>query len=123
MSSKKFIVRLAVFLLAFFVVDLATSALMLKGINKFYGFSGSPAILINGSSMSLSGFNKTEIENTSNLDKIEAPPPIEILGNNDGTNDTQGEKDDKDDSWDLQRNEGNEISEDVCTILRNILIL
>jgi hypothetical protein len=62
MNSKKFIVRLAIFLLAFFVIDLATSAFMLKGINKFYGFNSRPALLINGSSMSLSGFNKAEIE-------------------------------------------------------------
>lgn len=62
MGFKGFIVRLVVFLLAFFIIDLATSAVMLKGLNKFYGFHGKPTILINGSSMSLSGFNKSEIE-------------------------------------------------------------
>lgn len=39
---------------------------MLKGLNKFYGFDKAPAILINGSSMSLSGFHKTEIEKQVN---------------------------------------------------------
>jgi hypothetical protein len=39
---------------------------MLKGLNKFYGFDTKPAILINGSSMTLSGFNKSDIEKQLN---------------------------------------------------------
>ena len=62
MSSRIFFLRLVVFLLIFFAIDLVTSSFMLNGLNKFYGFNGKPAILINGSSMSLSGFNKSEIE-------------------------------------------------------------
>jgi hypothetical protein len=47
----------------FFVIDLASSAVILKGLNKFYGFDKKPEILINGSSMALAGFNKSAIEN------------------------------------------------------------
>lgn len=49
-------------MLLVFVIDLATSTVMLTGLNKFYGFNEKPVMLINGSSMSLSGFNKSEIE-------------------------------------------------------------
>lgn len=66
MSFKKFFFRLLVFLAVFALVDFATSELMLKGLNKFYGFDKNPRILINGSSMSISGFNKSDIEIETN---------------------------------------------------------
>ena len=39
---------------------------MLKGLNKFYGFDSNPQVLINGSSMVLAGFNKSELEKNIN---------------------------------------------------------
>lgn len=62
MKFSAFLIKLFTFLLLFLIIDFATSKLMLKGLNKFYGFEKGPSILINGSSMSLSGFHKTEIE-------------------------------------------------------------
>lgn len=62
MKFSVFLIRLVAFLLLFLIIDFATSKLMLKGLNKFYGFDKAPTILINGSSMSLSGFHKTQIE-------------------------------------------------------------
>lgn len=66
MKLSGFLIRLFAFLLLFLIIDFATSKLMLGGLNKFYGFDKAPAILINGSSMSLSGFHKTEIEKQVN---------------------------------------------------------
>ena len=66
MKFAGFASRIIIFLLLFSGLDFAASKFMLKGLNKFYGFDKKPEILINGSSMSLSGFHKTAIESQVN---------------------------------------------------------
>jgi hypothetical protein len=65
-TFKDFLLRLTAFLLIFFAIDFSVSKLMEKGLNKFYGFDKKPEILINGSSMTLSGFHKSDIEKQLN---------------------------------------------------------
>jgi hypothetical protein len=66
MKFTVFVLKLMVFLLLFVILDFSTSKLMLRGLNKFYEFNCNPKILINGSSMSLAGFNKSELEKKTN---------------------------------------------------------
>src|SRR6478735_634314 len=62
MKFTIFLKRLAAFAIIFLLIDYTASIWMLKGLNKFYGFDNKPEILINGSSMTLSGFHRTDIE-------------------------------------------------------------
>lgn len=62
MKFKAFLLRMAAFLIIFLVIDYTASIWMLKGLNKYYGFDIKPEILINGSSMILAGFHRTDIE-------------------------------------------------------------
>lgn len=48
------------------MVDYCISSYLLKGINKYFGLDSPPEILINGSSMILASFDKTEVENITN---------------------------------------------------------
>jgi hypothetical protein len=40
---------------------------LLNGLNKYYGFTENPRILLNGSSMAMSGFNREDIENLTKM--------------------------------------------------------
>ena len=62
MSGRQFIKRLVFFIIIFVLVDYCISNFLLNGINKYFGLDSHPEILINGSSMILAGFDKTEIE-------------------------------------------------------------
>lgn len=55
--------KILIFLVLFFVVDYAVSALLLNGLNKYFGLHTQSDMFINGSSMSMSGFDKTNLEN------------------------------------------------------------
>ncbi len=58
--------RLIVFTVLFFLIDFAIAATLLTGLNKYFGLNSNAKILVNGSSMSLAGFNKTKIETATN---------------------------------------------------------
>lgn len=70
MNIISFLKRGVLLILLFFCIDLILSLILLNGLNKFYGFNNNPAILINGSSMSLAGFNRREIENKTGKNVI-----------------------------------------------------
>jgi hypothetical protein len=60
--SKLLLMKLIVLITLFFIIDNVISFLLLKGINKYYGIGSNSEILINGSSMTMAGFNKEEME-------------------------------------------------------------
>jgi hypothetical protein len=66
MNSKVFIIRVLILLLLFILSDFIISKVLLHGLNKYYGINEEPAILINGSSISMSGFNKNDIASITN---------------------------------------------------------
>ena len=57
--------RIVIFGALFFLIDFGISELLLKGLNKYFGLHSNAKMLVNGSSMSLAGFNKAEIESAS----------------------------------------------------------
>jgi hypothetical protein len=61
MRHLRFVGRLLVFVILFFLLDFLISLVLLEGLNKYFGFNQAPGILINGSSMTISGFNRKEI--------------------------------------------------------------
>ncbi|MBN1185294.1 MAG: SGNH/GDSL hydrolase family protein [Bacteroidales bacterium] len=63
MTGWQFIKRLFFFAVIFIITDYFVSNIFLNGINKYFGLENQPEILINGSSMILAGFDKSEIEN------------------------------------------------------------
>lgn len=59
--------KLSIFILLFFIIDFSLSAILLEGLNKYFGLnSKDETILLNGSSMFLAGFNKAEIATATN---------------------------------------------------------
>lgn len=62
MKHIVFIKRCLILFLLFFLFDFIISIVLIKGLNKYYGFNENPEILINGSSMAMSGFNRDELE-------------------------------------------------------------
>ena len=62
MKFRTFILRLVFLLILFFILDFLISAVLLKGLNKCYGIDQKPDILINGTSMSMNGFNRITME-------------------------------------------------------------
>jgi hypothetical protein len=66
MNLRTFIKRTVYLLLLFIVLDYAISTILLKGLNKYYGIEQKADILINGSSMAMSGFNRTTLEKLTN---------------------------------------------------------
>jgi hypothetical protein len=54
--------RLLLIVLLFFLVDFVISVVLLRGVNSYFGLNSNAEILINGSSMSIAGFNKGKIE-------------------------------------------------------------
>lgn len=67
MKHRIFFKRFGILILLFFFLDFILSVLLLNGLNKYYGFDKHPDILVNGSSMSISGFNRTEIERSTGM--------------------------------------------------------
>jgi hypothetical protein len=65
MSGKTFLCKLILFILVFYLTDYLISTILLKGLEKYYGFNTQPEILINGSSMSYYGLNKIYIESNT----------------------------------------------------------
>lgn len=53
------------FCLLFFLIDYGISSLLLTGLNQYFGLDSNAEILLNGSSMSLAGFDKIKIENAT----------------------------------------------------------
>jgi hypothetical protein len=62
MDYRLIIKRVALFVIVFLALDFLISIALINGLNKFYGLDHKSEILINGSSMSMSGFNRHEIE-------------------------------------------------------------
>jgi len=54
--------KVLLFFILFFLIDFGISKLLVVGLNKYFGLNTKTEILINGSSMSLAGFNKSDIE-------------------------------------------------------------
>lgn len=63
---KTFFIKMMLFSILFIFLDFVISVLLLSGLKKYYGFDKDPEILINGSSMAMSGFNRTELELSTN---------------------------------------------------------
>jgi hypothetical protein len=66
MSSFLWFKRLTIFAVLFFLIDFGISTALLTGLNKYFGLNSNAKILLNGSSMSLAGFNKAKIETATN---------------------------------------------------------
>lgn len=67
MDYKTFWKRAVLLTILFFLLDLIISLILLNGLNKYRGINEQPDILINGSSMALSAFDKAEIESLTQL--------------------------------------------------------
>lgn len=66
MSIFIWLKRLMIFIVLFFLIDFGISTALLPGLNKYFGLNTNAKILLNGSSMSLAGFNKAKIETDTN---------------------------------------------------------
>jgi hypothetical protein len=53
------------FCLLFFLIDYGVSSVLLTGLNRYFGLDSNADILLNGSSMTLAGFDKIKIENAT----------------------------------------------------------
>ena len=62
MKSTVFFKRGVVLIMLFFLFDYLISQFLINGLNRYYGIDGDAEILINGSSISMSGFNRIEME-------------------------------------------------------------
>lgn len=62
MNVKIFFSRIVFLLVLFFVFDFLIAAVLLKGLNKCYGINEKPDVLINGTSMTMNGFNRFAME-------------------------------------------------------------
>ncbi|MGQ1785724.1 hypothetical protein [Saccharicrinis sp. GN24d3] len=62
MNFKIFIFRVTVLMVVFFLFDFLLSLFLVKGLDKYYGFGSTPEIMINGSSMAQTGFNRKDME-------------------------------------------------------------
>ena len=62
MGKQTWLKRALIFIFLFFISDLLISEALLIGLNRYFGLQSNAEILINGSSMSMAGFNKTNIE-------------------------------------------------------------
>jgi hypothetical protein len=67
MGFSAWLKKALIFLVCFFVIDFAISQLLLTGLNKYFGLDSNSEIFINGSSMAMAGFDKTNLEHS--LDK------------------------------------------------------
>jgi len=64
MKFATWLKRAVVFLVLFFVIDFAISEAMLKGLNRYFGLHSQSDMFINGSSMAMAGFDKTNLEHS-----------------------------------------------------------
>ena len=89
MTSFQFIRRTILFLILFFAADYLISLVLFKDLNSTFNLDHHPEILINGSSMSGSGFNTWELSpqptstkavtitvNTKKIFRLIAEPPF-----------------------------------------------
>jgi len=67
MKHLVFLKKFAALVLLFFILDFLISIILINGLDKYYGFSKQANVLISGSSMAMSGFNREEIENLTNM--------------------------------------------------------
>jgi hypothetical protein len=67
MKHSVFVKRCLLLFLLFISADFLISKVLITGLNKYYGFNHHPEILINGTSMSMSGFNREEIYNFTKM--------------------------------------------------------
>jgi hypothetical protein len=56
--------KILLLLLVFFLIDFCISEVLLVGLNKYFGLNTNAKILINGSSMTIAGIDKTSIEHS-----------------------------------------------------------
>jgi hypothetical protein len=61
MKHFNFVKKCFLIIALFISVDFLISKVLITGLNKYYGFDHQPEILINGTSMSMSGFNRGDI--------------------------------------------------------------
>ncbi len=66
MSLISWLKKAIIFGFLFFVIDFGISTVLLTGLNKYFGLDSNANILLNGSSMSLAGFDKVKIEKATN---------------------------------------------------------
>ncbi len=62
-----FFKRFLILIVLFILFDFLISIVLINGLNNYFGFSENPEILINGSSMAMSGFNRKDIENYTGM--------------------------------------------------------
>jgi hypothetical protein len=67
MNRLTFIFKIAILVLLFFVLDYLISCGLINGLNKYYGFHQKSEVLINGTSIAMSGFNRREIEDRTSF--------------------------------------------------------
>jgi hypothetical protein len=67
MNRITFIYKIAILVILFFVLDYLISCGLIIGLNKYYGFHQKPEVLINGTSIAMSGFNRRDIEGRTSL--------------------------------------------------------
>ncbi len=62
MKFSTWVKRILIFLILFFIIDFAISKILQNGIDKYFGLNADAKILVNGSSMTIAGFNKSSLE-------------------------------------------------------------
>lgn len=62
MQFSTWLKRAVIFLVFFFAIDYAISQVLLKGLNRYFGLHSQSDMFINGSSMAMAGFDKTNLE-------------------------------------------------------------
>jgi hypothetical protein len=67
MKHIVFLKHFFAFVLLFFFFDYLISIALIHGLNKYFGFGNNPEVLLNGSSMSMSGFNREDIETLTKM--------------------------------------------------------
>jgi hypothetical protein len=65
MNGKNFLLKIGFLLILFIVLDCLISTVLINGLNKYYGINQKPDVLINGTSVAMSGFNRTDIEHST----------------------------------------------------------
>ena len=66
MGYSEWLKKSVILLILFFGIDFAVSAVLLIGVNKYFGLHSKSQIFINGSSMAMAGFDKTNLEHSLN---------------------------------------------------------
>ena len=64
MGFSKWLKKSIILLILFIGIDFGISQLLLTGVNKYFGLHSKSQIFINGSSMAMAGFDKTNLEHS-----------------------------------------------------------